>query len=548
MARPTPLPWRVARTLRVAAHVAEGLATAVLIFPLVESHRRNALTKQLVAPAAAHAEGRRAAARRIARRRRRQPPDRRQSHLVARHLRADCRCSRRASSPRPSCSDGRSSGGSSRGVGTLYVERARRRDTHNVNRQAAEALARGDVLAIFPEGTTTDGTTLLPFHGSLLQPIVDAEGHVLPVAIRYRTPEGLHTAAAAYVGDTSILESFWRVDRRIGAGRRDASSRHRCRRGFATGASSSRAAEHVIRTVLASAATSPGTWYTRRSGSLIAVSAPPHRHPESSISRLGASLSSSVDQCPHTTVTPADAALRMREPWKVALRRAARPALLAELHRAVGGAEAQPRERVDDDAQPVESLEIVAPRARLVAVEARRETRRPARSQHRLHLAREHAARWPASIAAEGPHAPAVARPRSTTRRRAHSHSISSSRSGASRIGPIVSSPCARAMPGGDRQQVQVVIAEHRHRGVAERHDLAQHAERVGSAIDEVADEPQPVLARRKADQLQQRAELGVAALDVADRVEAHGCASRGGLARRTRRATRRPARIRDEF
>ena len=65
--------------------------------------------------------------------------------------------------------------------------------------------------------------------------------------------------------------------------------------------------------------------------------------------------------------------------------------------------------------------------------------------------------------------------------------------------------PVRALVPGGDRQQMQVVIAEHRHRGVAERHDLAQHAERVGSAIDEVADEPQPVLARRKADQLQQR-------------------------------------------
>ena len=72
-----------------------------------------------------------------------------------------------------------------RGSGTLFVERERRRDTHRVNRQAADALAAGDVVAVFPEGTTTDGTTMLPFKSSLLQPIVDAGGHVLPVAIRY---------------------------------------------------------------------------------------------------------------------------------------------------------------------------------------------------------------------------------------------------------------------------------------------------------------------------------------------------------------------------
>ncbi len=96
-------------------------------------------------------------------------------------------------------------------VGTLFVERERRRHAHSINREAARALARGDVIAIFPEGTTTDGTTLLPFKSSLLQPIVDAEGSVQPVAIRYRDPGGAPSAAPAYVGDTTFVASFWRV-------------------------------------------------------------------------------------------------------------------------------------------------------------------------------------------------------------------------------------------------------------------------------------------------------------------------------------------------
>ncbi len=32
-----------------------------------------------------------------------------------------------------------------------------------------------------------------------------------PVAIRYRTPDGEHSLAPAYVGDTSFAESFWSV-------------------------------------------------------------------------------------------------------------------------------------------------------------------------------------------------------------------------------------------------------------------------------------------------------------------------------------------------
>ncbi|MDE2003746.1 MAG: 1-acyl-sn-glycerol-3-phosphate acyltransferase, partial [Betaproteobacteria bacterium] len=105
-----------------------------------------------------------------------------------------------------------------RDVGTLFVERSRRHDAHRVTIEAHEALASGDVVAIFPEGTTTDGTRLLPFKSSLLQPIVNAQGAVQPVAMRYRAPDGSLSTAAAYAGDTTFLASFWRIcgERRIG--------------------------------------------------------------------------------------------------------------------------------------------------------------------------------------------------------------------------------------------------------------------------------------------------------------------------------------------
>ena len=98
-----------------------------------------------------------------------------------------------------------------RGAGTVFIERERRRDTHRVNEQMARVLQAGDVVAIFPEGTTTDGRDMLPFKSSLLQPIVEARGHVQPVAIRYRTDGGALSVAPAYVGDTSFASSFWSV-------------------------------------------------------------------------------------------------------------------------------------------------------------------------------------------------------------------------------------------------------------------------------------------------------------------------------------------------
>jgi 1-acyl-sn-glycerol-3-phosphate acyltransferase len=97
------------------------------------------------------------------------------------------------------------------GSGTLFIERDRWRDALRINVHAREALAAGDTIAIFPEGTTSDGTGLLPFHASLVQPIIDAQGHLLPIAIRYRGTDGAYTDAPIFVGETSFVESLWRV-------------------------------------------------------------------------------------------------------------------------------------------------------------------------------------------------------------------------------------------------------------------------------------------------------------------------------------------------
>lgn len=91
--------------------------------------------------------------------------------------------------------------------GTVFVQRARRHDTSRVNRTLEDALRGGDRMAVFPEGTTTDGTEVKPFHGSLLQPLVHAEGYALPVALRYRHEDGRLNGDATYTGDRSLWDS-----------------------------------------------------------------------------------------------------------------------------------------------------------------------------------------------------------------------------------------------------------------------------------------------------------------------------------------------------
>ena len=97
------------------------------------------------------------------------------------------------------------------GVGTLFIERASRRDALRMVHHIAQSLAQGEVVAVFPEGTTSDGVHLLPFHGNLIQAAIAAKAAVQPVALRFVDGDGLPSLAPCYVGDDSLLGSVWRT-------------------------------------------------------------------------------------------------------------------------------------------------------------------------------------------------------------------------------------------------------------------------------------------------------------------------------------------------
>jgi 1-acyl-sn-glycerol-3-phosphate acyltransferase len=97
-------------------------------------------------------------------------------------------------------------------VGTLYIERTSRRDALRVVHQVAAALLEGKIIAVFPEGTTTDGRSLLPFHGNLLQAAISASSPVQAVALRFLDVSTLQISLSpAFVGDDSLLDSVWKM-------------------------------------------------------------------------------------------------------------------------------------------------------------------------------------------------------------------------------------------------------------------------------------------------------------------------------------------------
>ena len=96
-------------------------------------------------------------------------------------------------------------------VGTLYIERASKRDALRVVHQMAAALTEGDTVAVFPEGTTGPGWPLLPMHGNLLQAAISTEVPLQPVVLRWHQPGRDYSEAAQFIGQMTLLESMWRI-------------------------------------------------------------------------------------------------------------------------------------------------------------------------------------------------------------------------------------------------------------------------------------------------------------------------------------------------
>ncbi|MFC5496068.1 lysophospholipid acyltransferase family protein [Caenimonas terrae] len=98
------------------------------------------------------------------------------------------------------------------GGGTVYIERGSRRDAMRVVHRMADSLRAGEILAVFPEGTTSDGVALLPFHANLVQAAISADAPVLPVGLSFvDAATGRTSLTPCYIGDDTLVGSLWRT-------------------------------------------------------------------------------------------------------------------------------------------------------------------------------------------------------------------------------------------------------------------------------------------------------------------------------------------------
>lgn len=104
---------------------------------------------------------------------------------------------------------------------SVFVDRAKRQETREVNRAIAARLAEGDPVVLFGEGTASDGNLIRPFRSALLGALRDAlgeqgRGSVQPVSVAYTRLQGIpmgrqHRPVAACYGDMNLLSHLKRV-------------------------------------------------------------------------------------------------------------------------------------------------------------------------------------------------------------------------------------------------------------------------------------------------------------------------------------------------
>jgi len=93
-------------------------------------------------------------------------------------------------------------------IGTVFIQRGKRSDAKKIMHQLADILLGGGLIAVFPEGTTTDGLAVQPFHTNLFQAAVHAGVPIQPICLMYEDAQGRQSLAPAYIGDMSLGESI----------------------------------------------------------------------------------------------------------------------------------------------------------------------------------------------------------------------------------------------------------------------------------------------------------------------------------------------------
>lgn len=92
-------------------------------------------------------------------------------------------------------------------LGTIFLKREKLSDIKRVIQLMKEKLINQEIVAIFPEGTSTDGKSVLPFKSNLFESAHQAQVDVLPITIQYKE-NNEYSNRAAFIGDMELIDSI----------------------------------------------------------------------------------------------------------------------------------------------------------------------------------------------------------------------------------------------------------------------------------------------------------------------------------------------------
>jgi 1-acyl-sn-glycerol-3-phosphate acyltransferase len=98
-----------------------------------------------------------------------------------------------------------------RAAGTIFVDRERRLRSSKVVDLVKDAIASGSVVVLFPEGTSSDGTTVLPFRSALLESAVQLRCPVVAGVIEYGLNHGSVADEVCYWRDMTLLPHLFNL-------------------------------------------------------------------------------------------------------------------------------------------------------------------------------------------------------------------------------------------------------------------------------------------------------------------------------------------------
>jgi 1-acyl-sn-glycerol-3-phosphate acyltransferase len=88
--------------------------------------------------------------------------------------------------------------------GTIFLDRTSKDSAMSVADQMVERLTQPIPILLFPEGTSTDGSQLLPFHPRLIDPATSTGTQITTAAIRYVVEDGTPEKELCWYGDETF--------------------------------------------------------------------------------------------------------------------------------------------------------------------------------------------------------------------------------------------------------------------------------------------------------------------------------------------------------